>query len=104
RSEQSEADFHHHAHWHGRTVAHGGLEFPGVHRFHGFFVQTQTQGFDNASIADVALRIDHDPQHYGTLILGLASLFRVWRLRLVDRNWGHYVAPHRKRAAARSTS
>ena len=57
-----------------------------MHGFNGFFVESQTQGPDHTRVGDVALRVDHDPQHHDSLVLGLAGLFGVGRLRLVDRN------------------
>src|SRR2546426_2009810 len=57
-----------------------------MHGFHRFFVDSQTQWLDHARVGDVALRVNHDPEHHDSLVLGFAGFFGVGRLGLVDRD------------------
>src|SRR5215475_4812943 len=78
----------------------GRLKLPRSHRFEGLFVKSHAQSALNFQTARAPGGIDDQSQNHSSLILSLASLFGILRIRLVDCAGRGYAADTRPENSA----
>src|SRR5207237_1156939 len=81
--QQPEIDFDGGLHGHGLTAFIARTELPLVHRFDGFFVQTQPKASHYVNLARASSRVDDQLKHDGARIFRFAGLFGIFRIALV---------------------
>src|SRR5467141_163496 len=67
------------------SVLHRGLELPLPNCLDGFLIEPHAERPLHANIARSAIWPDDDPEQNRSLVLCVASLFRILRVRIVDR-------------------
>src|SRR5579863_1315315 len=83
----------------------GGLEAPLLHGFHRFFFQTKPRTLDDLNFRGAAIWSDHRLKDDRALILCLAGLFGIFRVRAINAGRiADAACPRMIRSAARTAS
>src|SRR6185436_12793246 len=88
RLQQSEIYFDVRGDYDRLSVFQAGLEPPLGYGFNGLFIQAQTDSLHDLQILRVTGLVDFDVKHHRARIFGLAALFGVFRIDLVEHGRG----------------
>src|SRR5215469_12371378 len=101
---QPEVDFHVDHDGNGLAIFTGGIELPLLYGFDGLLVEPHAQSALYTNLLRTPIRVHHQPQHNGSLVLRLASLLGVLWIRRVERFGCAYSAAHAIGSAAVASS
>src|SRR5580658_308873 len=89
---------------HRVSVLRRGLELPPPNCFNSFFIEAHAERPLHADIAWPAIRANDHPEQHRSLELCMASLFGIFRVRIVNRAWRGDPAAHAIYASTGSTA
>src|SRR5207249_3611975 len=101
---QPEAHFHVNRYCHRLSIFHRRIKAPVLHRFNRLLVEAHSKLASDANIARLAIGTDYQHQDTNTLILRLASFFRILRIWSRDCARGGNSTANAEYAAADTSS
>src|SRR5205085_1661739 len=76
------------------SIQHSWLKAPLADSIHRFLVKSETDGACESNVPGMTIGSDHDLEHYDSLKLHLACLFRVLGLGVIDGLWSTHTAAY----------